>query len=81
MQPFDKLTNENIDFIKAYIDSYVNAKVDDLRPVLSVWNKNKRTLFKALGGELQVSLYGGAQSGGFLSHPSPAPLCLGSLGS
>lgn len=56
MQPFDKLTNENIDFIKAYIDSYANAKVDDLRPVLNVWNKNKRTLFKALGGELQVKI-------------------------
>lgn len=56
MQPFDKLTNENIDFIKAYINSYANAKVDDLRPVLRVWNKNKRTLFKALGGELQVKI-------------------------
>ena len=56
MQPFDKLTNENIDFIKAYINSYANAKVDDLRPVLNVWNKNKRTLFKALGGELQVKI-------------------------
>ena len=56
MQPFDKLTNENIDFIKAYIDAYANAKVDDLRPVLRVWNKNKRTLFKAFGGELQVKI-------------------------
>ena len=56
MYPFDKLTQENIEFMKRYIEAYANVKNDDLRPVLQAWNKNKRTLFKALGKELQVKI-------------------------
>lgn len=56
MQPFDKLTQENIEFIKAYINDYAEVCVEDLRPILKTWNKSKRTLFKVFGGELQVKI-------------------------
>lgn len=57
MQPLDKITDYDWGMIKNYITAATGAM--DIAPasvVLKEWNKSKRTLFKALGGNLRVSI-------------------------
>ena len=56
MEPFEALTEEDKANICAYIKEYVHAKPSDLKKILSVWNASKRTLFKAFGGKLRVTI-------------------------
>ena len=56
MEPFDKLTIEDKEFIKTYCERYANVKMTDVKPALTAWNKSKRTLFKAFGKELRVKI-------------------------
>ena len=56
MQPFDALTYEDKKTIKAYLDVYGGVESAPLRQVFSIWNQNKRTLFKALGNQLRVKI-------------------------
>lgn len=55
MRPFDALTEIDKKTIEAYFSIYGNTKCGPLPLVLRYWNKNKTTLFKALGGSLRVS--------------------------
>lgn len=55
MEPIDALTEEDFATIRKYIELYGDCEPGDLRDVLSAWNKNKRTLFKALGNKLRIS--------------------------
>ena len=52
MEPFDALTVEELAGMRQYIFTYAKAEP---HKVLDVWNKNKRTLFKAFGKKLRIS--------------------------
>ena len=57
MQPIDALSKRDQETIRHYIQLY--AEVADPAPtpiLLKAWNKNKRTLFKALGSQLRVKV-------------------------
>lgn len=55
MEPIDAITDiEELTF-KNYISIYGGTECGPLNLVLKEWNKNKRTLFKALGKKLKVS--------------------------
>ena len=54
MRPYDALTDEDIKTIQYYLEIYGATRSAPLPQVLSVWNKNKTTLFKALGNKLRV---------------------------
>ena len=55
MRPFDALTDIDKKTIEAYLSVYGNTECGPLPLVLRYWNKNKTTLFKALGNKLRVS--------------------------
>ena len=55
-QPFDLLTEQDKETIKRYIRAYTDAEVYDLKPILKVWNKSKRTLCKGFGNQLRVKI-------------------------
>lgn len=55
MQPIDAITDIDENTIKSYISIYGDAECAPMRQVLSEWNKNKKTLFRALGQQLSVS--------------------------
>lgn len=55
MNPYDLLTDEDKELLKSYIFTCASA-IPDLEKVLFQWNKNKRTLCKALGGQLRLSV-------------------------
>lgn len=55
-QPFDLLTEQDKETIKRYIGAYTDAEVYDLKPILKVWNKSKRTLCKGFGNQLRVKI-------------------------
>lgn len=55
MQPIDALTDIDKKTIKSYISIYGNAECGPMNCVLNEWNKNKKTLFRALGNQLSVS--------------------------
>lgn len=53
MQPFDLLTEEDKSLIYEWCTSY-GAEPQDIKLTLKEWNKSKKTLLKALGGNLRV---------------------------
>lgn len=55
MQPIDAITDIDENTIKSYISIYGDAECAPMRQVLNEWNKNKKTLFRALGQRLSVS--------------------------
>ena len=56
MEIFDALTPEDKETIKDYISIYAGAEVANLHITLNEWNKNKKTLYKALGRNLRVKI-------------------------
>lgn len=56
MEVFDALTPEDKETIKDYISIYTGAEVANLHITLNEWNKNKKTLYKALGHNLRVKI-------------------------
>lgn len=56
MEVFDALTPEDKETIKDYISIYAGAEVANLHITLNEWNKNKNTLYKALGCNLRVKI-------------------------
>ena len=55
MQPFDCLTKNDKEIIRQWCINYANVEPQSIEKILTVWNKNKRTLFRAFGKQLQVS--------------------------
>lgn len=56
MNPFDSLTEKDIATMQNYIELYIPFREQQSpKIVLNEWNKNKRTLYKAFGGNLRVS--------------------------
>lgn len=55
MRPYDALTDIDKETIKAYLSVYGNTQCGPLPRVLHYWDKNKNTLYKALGGNLRIS--------------------------
>ena len=62
IEPISLLTEEDRETITAYIKATVGKEFDggkdvsSLDSVLADWNQNKRTLLKALGGQLRVTI-------------------------
>lgn len=56
IEPFDKITEDEQELLKRYIRAYTDVEISDLKTTLNCWNKNKRTLFRALGKELRVAI-------------------------
>ena len=58
MQIFNKLTPYDKQVICDYVQEYasISLEKENLKDTLTVWNKNKRTLTKALGGKLRVKV-------------------------
>lgn len=55
MQPIDAITDIDENTIRSYISIYGGAECGPMNEVLNEWNKNKKTLFRALGQQLSVS--------------------------
>jgi hypothetical protein len=55
MQPIDAITDIDENTIRSYISIYGGAECGPMNMVLNEWNKNKKTLFRALGRQLSVS--------------------------
>lgn len=55
MQPIDAITDIDENTIKSYISIYGGAECGPMPIVLREWNKNKKTLFRALGKKLSIS--------------------------
>ena len=55
MQPIDAITDIDENTIRSYISIYGGAECGPMNRVLNEWNKNKKTLFRALGQRLSVS--------------------------
>lgn len=55
MQPFDCLTDNDKEVIKQWCINYANVEPQSIEKVLYLWNKNKKTLFRAFGKQLQIS--------------------------
>lgn len=53
---YDSLTEQDLETIRRYIKHNARTNVINLKPVLSSWNANKRTLFKGLGKQLRVTV-------------------------
>lgn len=56
MEPFDMLTQEDQKTILDYVKTNARGVPADCYSILHTWNKNKRTLFKALGKQLRVKV-------------------------
>lgn len=56
MNPFDLLTSEDKQLIEEYIFRCTSVVPMNLETILASWNKSKRTLCKALGGQLRVKI-------------------------
>lgn len=56
-QPYDLLSQEDIDAYCAYLETALKCGEVDAPHSLAVWNKNKKTLLKALGGKLRHSIH------------------------
>ena len=55
MQPIDAINDIDENTIRSYISIYGGAECGPMYRVLEEWNKNKKTLFRALGQRLSVS--------------------------
>jgi len=55
MYPIDAITDVDEKTIKSFFSIYGDTECGPLNVVLREWNKNKKTLFKALGKQLSVS--------------------------
>jgi len=55
VQPFDCLTSEDKEIVRQWCINYANAEPQSIEQILSMWNKNKRTLFRAFGKQLRIS--------------------------
>lgn len=56
MQPFDCLTQDDKEIVRQWCINYANAEPQSIKKILAVWNKNKKTLFRIFGKQLQISL-------------------------
>lgn len=55
MRPFELLTEEDKELIKQWCINYANAEPQSIEKILSSWNKNKKTLFRAFGKQLRIT--------------------------
>lgn len=55
MQPFNCLTENDKEIVRQWCINYANVEPQSIEKVLKTWNKNKRTLFRAFGKQLQIS--------------------------
>lgn len=55
MRPFELLTEDDKELIKQWCINYANAEPLSIEEILSSWNKNKKTLFRAFGKQLRIS--------------------------
>lgn len=55
MRPFDCLTENDKEIIRQWCINYANCEPQSIEKILMVWNKNKKTLFRAFGKQLQIS--------------------------
>ena len=55
MQPFDCLTEDDKEIVRQWCINYANVEPQSIEQILATWNKNKRTLFRAFGKQLQIS--------------------------
>lgn len=53
---YNSLTEQDLETMRRYMKHNARVNVVDLKPVLSRWEANKRTLFKGLGKQLRVTL-------------------------
>ena len=56
LEPIMQLTQEDKNTIKDFIYQYVDSEVSDVDDILKYWNKNKKTIWKALGKNLRVKI-------------------------
>lgn len=56
MELYDYLTQEDKDTIKDWLEINKQVVIPDLRQTLKYWNKNNRTMFKFLGGQLRYKV-------------------------
>lgn len=56
IEPMDLLTQEDKEAYQDYISIALECRTPDADSALSMWNKNKRTLFRALGKQLRVTI-------------------------
>lgn len=56
MQPLDLLTNNDKETIAKWCTSYGGAEPQNVEQILAEWNKSKKRLLKALGGNLRVEI-------------------------
>ena len=55
MQPFDCLTEEDKEIVRQWAINYGNAEPQSIEKVLTLWNKNKRRLYRAFGKQLRIN--------------------------
>jgi hypothetical protein len=55
MRPYDCLTENDKEIVRQWCINYANAEPQSIEQILSTWNKNKRTLFRAFGKQLRIS--------------------------
>jgi hypothetical protein len=55
MQPFDWLTENDKEVVRQWCINYANAEPQSIEKILKTWNKNKRTLYRAFGKQLEIS--------------------------
>lgn len=56
MELLDCLSDEDKETIVEFITSYSGCQPNSIETILHSWNKNKRTMFKALGKQLRVKI-------------------------
>ena len=56
MQPIDCLTENDKQIIYQWCTNYANAEPLSIEQILSHWNKNKRSLFRAFGKQLEIKI-------------------------
>lgn len=55
VQPFDCLTENDKEIVRQWCINYASVEPQSIEKVLTVWNKNKRTLFRAFGKKLSIT--------------------------
>lgn len=56
MELTEALSEKDIHWIREYVSTYAYATPARIETLLSEWNKNKRTLYRALGKQLRVKI-------------------------
>lgn len=55
MQPWDCLTAEDKEIVRQWCINYASVEPQSIEKILTTWNKNKRTLFRAFGKKLSIT--------------------------